>query len=161
MGATGVYDNDTALDFMMEVVNIASEKAESNQQILVVADMMSKYSYPSPLDSALFVQVITDELDNLDCWRENCREERKQVLLDLLSKSTKPYINENDNTIIYPLGITEEGDFIVQLFSKDSAMKEMELDIDYVMTNYSPDIFEDFEITLDGISNEEVQERMF
>ena len=123
MGATGVYDSDTALDFMMEVVNIASEKAESNQQILVVADMMSKYSYPSPLDSALFVQVIKDELDNLDCWKEYCREERKQVLLDLLNKSTKPYINENDNTIIYPLGITEEGDFIIQLFSVKTLKK--------------------------------------
>lgn len=163
MGAwhTGVYDNDIALDFMGKVAEyIAIEMSPTrNEEILVLADIISKYSYPTPLDSALFVGVIKEELDNLECWKEECREDRKKVLLKLLSDSTRYYINKEDNTIIYPLGMTEEGDFIVQLFSKGNNMKEMELDIDCVMTNYSPfEEFVDFTVTIDGINNDEVQE---
>lgn len=162
MGAwhTGIYDNDTALDFMGKVTEyVATEMTPScNEEVLVVADMMSKYLFPSPLDSVLFINVIKEELDRLENWKEEKREERKEVLLKLLKDSTSPYINKEDNTIIYPLVLTDEGDFIVQFFSKGVDMKEECFDIDYVMKNYAPMDFNDFTITIDGLDNKEVQE---
>lgn len=159
MGAweTGIYDNDIALDFMGKVAEEMSEKAESNEEILAIADMMSKYTYPSPLNTAIFIETIKEELDNLECWKEECRESRKQVLLDLLSKSTKPYININEDTIIYPYGLNEDK-FKVQIFSKNDSMKEDCISIDYVMHNYKPIWDYRFKVTEKGLNKKEVDD---
>lgn len=162
MGAwhTGIYDNDTALDFMGKITEyIATEVTlKHNEEVLVLADMISQYLFPSPLDSVLFRNVIKEELNNLDCWKEEKRELREDVLIKLLKNSTKAYINEKDNTIIYLLDQNEDGDFIVQFFSKGEDMFEKCLEIDYVIKNYVPMNFDnDFTITLDGVDNKEVQ----
>lgn len=106
MGAwgTGIYDNDTTLDFMGKVVYMAMEEAESNEEILVAGDLISKYSTMSPLDNAMFVMAIDEELNDLECWDEDSRESRKEELLKTLGRSAQVY-KLNDDLVVYPYKI--------------------------------------------------------
>jgi hypothetical protein len=92
MGAwnVGIYDNDTALDFIADMIDDAFKKARLNNEFLVLADLIRHYdANPTQEECKIFKKVINDELDRLENWVEKTRENRKSMLLDLLK-----WINE-------------------------------------------------------------------
>ena len=105
MGAwgTGIYDNDMALDFKNILIDLAFEKAELNEDFLVIADMVKNKDYTlSIYQSAKLVEVIDQELHNLEYWKENKRDERKKMLLNLLQEIGMVYISKDKKSLIYP-----------------------------------------------------------
>jgi len=89
----GVYNNDTALDFMWKVVYKSFEMAEINDEYLVVADMFIKYGAVDHVGEIIekLTQVINEELsdDYINNYKEDEREFRKKTLNDMLKEIEK------------------------------------------------------------------------
>lgn len=85
-----VYDNDTALEFMWNVVYEAFKMAKDNNEYLVVAEMFIKYGAVDEVGNIIekLTEVIKEELSNdvINEWKEDCREPRKILLNDILKK---------------------------------------------------------------------------
>lgn len=85
-----VYDNDTTLDFMWDVVYKSFKMAKNNNEYLVVADMFIKYGAVDEVSKIIekLTEVIKEELsdDVINEWKEDCRELRKGLLNDMLKK---------------------------------------------------------------------------
>ena len=82
-----------------------------NEEILVLADIISKYSYPTPLDSALFVETIKDELDNLLYNYSYCTETISMTTLPIyyLQPNTRIFVRDDNSGIC--------GEYIVSSFT--------------------------------------------
>lgn len=160
MGAwgTGVYDNDMALDFELILIAEAFKKAELNEDFLVIADLISKGCYiPKINESAKIVQVIKDEIANLDSWKEEKREERKELLLNLLQKSTFVYINKRNDEIIYPYKVYDN-ECKTQCHLKCGGVICEWWDIDGLNNSHNVLLDHKFKIHEDGLDIEEVEE---
>lgn len=159
MGAwgTGIYDNDMALDFKLILIEEAFKKAELNEDFLVVADIIKKENYlPTIYQSAKLAKVINDELSNLDCWKENKREDRKHILLDLLQKSTFVYISKDKKQIIYPCN-TDGKECKVQMhFDVGGVLCEW-FDLKFLNENYDIVLDNKFKIGEHGLECFEVE----
>lgn len=89
MGAwgTGMDDNDRALDFMGDVMDYMFNKAYYNEDILVIAkltiDNPNIFTISEEEHYKKIFDTINEELDNLNCWKEECKEDRKQKLKKL------------------------------------------------------------------------------
>lgn len=85
-----IYDNDTALEFMWNVVHKTVKMAENNNEYLVVAEMFIKYGAVDEVGKIIekLTEVIKEELSNdvINEWKEDCREPRKILLNDMLKK---------------------------------------------------------------------------
>lgn len=85
-----VYDNDIALNFMWNTVCEAFQRAESNEEYLVVADLFIKYGAVDEVGNIIekLTEVIKKELsdDIINEWKEDYRDSRKTLLNDMLQK---------------------------------------------------------------------------
>lgn len=89
MGAWGIgtYQNDSALDFAIDVLETSFEEVYNVERALVwldvvmlIGEFIKSYQYK------YIRELIEDELDNLDNWADDCQEDREQLLLDYLLK---------------------------------------------------------------------------
>lgn len=89
MGAWGIgtYQNDSALDFAIDVLETSFEEVYNVERALVwldvvmlIGEFIKSYQYK------YIRELIEDELDNLDNWADACQEDREQLLLDYLLK---------------------------------------------------------------------------
>lgn len=89
MGAWGIgtYQNDSALDFAIEVLETSFEEVYNVERALVWLDMVMLIGeFIKPYQYSHIKELIEDELDNLDNWADDCQEDREQLLLDYLLK---------------------------------------------------------------------------
>ena len=89
MGAWGIgtYQNDSALDFAIEVLETSFEEVYNVERALVWLDMVMLFGEViKPYQYKHIRELIEDELDNLDNWADDCQEDREQLLLDYLLK---------------------------------------------------------------------------
>ena len=89
MGAWGIgtYQNDSALDFAIEVLETSFEEVYNVERALVWLDMVMLFEEViKPYQYKHIRELIEDELDNLDNWADDCQEDREQLLLDYLLK---------------------------------------------------------------------------
>jgi hypothetical protein len=88
-----VYDNDDALNFMWDTVCGAFQRAETNEEFLVVADLFIKYGAVDYVGNIIekLTAVIQEELsDNvLNKWNKDWKESRRKLLSDMLQKIEK------------------------------------------------------------------------
>ena len=89
MGAWGIgtYQNDSALDFAIDVLETSFEEVYNVERALVWLDMVMLIGEViKPYQYSHIKELIEDELDNLDNWADDCQEDREQLLLDYLLK---------------------------------------------------------------------------
>lgn len=89
MGAWGIgtYQNDSALDFAIDVLETSFEEVYNVERALVWLDMVVLFrEIIKPYQYSHIKELIEDELDNLDNWADDCQEDREQLLLDYLLK---------------------------------------------------------------------------
>ena len=89
MGAWGIgtYQNDSALDFAIDVLETSFEEVYNAERALVWLDMVMLFGEViKPYEYSHIKELIEDELDNLDNWADDCQEDREQLLLDYLLK---------------------------------------------------------------------------
>ena len=89
MGAWGIgtYQNDSALDFAIDVLETSFEEVYNVERALVWLDMVMLFGEViKPYQYSHIKELIEDELDNLDDWADDCQEDREQLLLDYLLK---------------------------------------------------------------------------
>ena len=89
MGAWGIgtYQNDSALDFAIDVLETSFEEVYNAERALVWLDMVMLFGEViKPYQYSHIKELIEDELDNLDNWADDCQEDREQLLLDYLLK---------------------------------------------------------------------------
>ena len=89
MGAWGIgtYQNDSALDFAIDVLETSFEEVYNAERALVWLDMVMLFGEViKPYEYSHIKELIEDELDNLDDWADDCQEDREQLLLDYLLK---------------------------------------------------------------------------
>ena len=89
MGAWGIgtYQNDSALDFVIDVLETSFEEVYNAERALVWLDMVMLFGEViKPYQYSHIKELIEDELDNLDNWADDCQEDREQLLLDYLLK---------------------------------------------------------------------------
>lgn len=89
MGAWGIgtYQNDSALDFAIDVLETSFEEVYNVERALVWLDMVVLFrEIIKPYEYSHIKELIEDELDNLDNWADDCQEDREQLLLDYLLK---------------------------------------------------------------------------
>lgn len=89
MGAWGIgtYQNDSALDFAIDVLETSFEEVYNVERALVWLDMVMLIGeFIKPYQYSHIKELIEDELDNLDNWADDCQEDREQLLLDYLLK---------------------------------------------------------------------------
>lgn len=89
MGAWGIgtYQNDSALDFAIDVLETSFEEVYNVERALVWLDMVMLFGEViKPYQYKHIRELIEDELDNLDNWADDCQEDREQLLLDYLLK---------------------------------------------------------------------------
>lgn len=89
MGAWGIgtYQNDSALDFAIDVLETSFEEVYNVERALVWVDMVILFGEViKPYQYSHIKELIEDELDNLDNWADDCQEDREQLLLDYLLK---------------------------------------------------------------------------
>ena len=89
MGAWGIgtYQNDSALDFAIEVLETSFEEVYNVERALVWLDVVMLIGeFIKPYQYSHIKELIEDELDNLDNWADDCQEDREQLLLDYLLK---------------------------------------------------------------------------
>lgn len=89
MGAWGIgaYQNDSALDFVIEVLETSFEEVYNVERALVWLDMVMLFGEViKPYQYKHIRELIEDELDNLGNWADDCQEDREQLLLDYLLK---------------------------------------------------------------------------
>lgn len=83
MGAWGIgtYQNDSALDFVIDVLESSFENVYNVERALVWLDMVMLFGEVIKLYQYNHIrELIEDELDNLDDWAYDCQEDRKQLL---------------------------------------------------------------------------------
>ena len=89
MGAWGIgtYQNDSALDFAIDLLETSFEEVYNVERALVWLDMVVLFrEIIKPYEYSHIKELIEDELDNLDNWADDCQEDREQLLLDYLLK---------------------------------------------------------------------------
>lgn len=89
MGAWGIgtYQNDSALDFVIDVLESSFENVYNVERALVWVDMVELFGEViKPHQYNHIRELIEDELDNLDNWVEGCQEDRKQLLHKYLQR---------------------------------------------------------------------------
>ena len=89
MGAWGIgtYQNDSALDFAIDVLETSFEEVYNVERALVWLDMVMLFGEViKPYQYRHIRELIEDELGNLDNWADDCQEDREQLLLDYLLK---------------------------------------------------------------------------
>lgn len=89
MGAWGIgtYQNDSALDFAIDVLETSFEEVYNVERALVWLDMVMLIGeFIKSYQYKYIRELIEDELDNLDNWADDCQEDREQLLLDYLLK---------------------------------------------------------------------------
>ena len=89
MGAWGIgtYQNDSALDFAIDLLETSFEEVYNAERALVWLDMVMLFGEViKPYEYSHIKELIEDELDNLDNWADDCQEDREQLLLDYLLK---------------------------------------------------------------------------
>lgn len=89
MGAWGIgtYQNDSALDFVIDVLESSFEDVYNVERALVWVDMAELFGEViKPHQYNHIRELIEDDLDNLDNWVDDCQEDREQLLLDYLLK---------------------------------------------------------------------------
>ena len=89
MGAWGIgtYQNDSALDFVNNVLDTSFEDVYNVERALVWVDMVILFDEMiKPYQYNHIRELIEDDLDNLDNWADDCQEDREQLLLDYLLK---------------------------------------------------------------------------
>ena len=89
MGAWGIgtYQNDSALDFAIDVLETSFEEVYNVERALVWLDMVMLFGdVIKPYQYKHIRELIEDDLDNLDNWVDDCQEDREQLLLDYLLK---------------------------------------------------------------------------
>ena len=89
MGARGIgtYQNDSALDFAIDVLETSFEEVYNVERALVWLDVVMLIGeFIKPYQYSHIKELIEDELDNLDNWADDCQEDREQLLLDYLLK---------------------------------------------------------------------------
>lgn len=89
MGAWGIgtYQNDSALDFAIDVLETSFEEVYNVERALVWLDMVMLIGeFIKPYQYSHIKELIEDDLDNLDNWGDDCQEDREQLLLDYLLK---------------------------------------------------------------------------
>ena len=89
MGAWGIgtYQNDSALDFVIDVLESSFEDVYNVERALVWVDMVILFDEMiKPYQYNHIRELIEDDLDNIDNWVEDCQEDREQLLLDYLLK---------------------------------------------------------------------------
>lgn len=89
MGAWGIgtYQNDSALDFAIEVLETSFEEVYNVERALVWLDVVMLIGeFIKPYQYSHIKELIEDDLDNLDNWADDCQEDREQLLLDYLLK---------------------------------------------------------------------------
>ena len=89
MGAWGIgtYQNDSALDFAIDVLETSFEEVYNVGRALVWLDVVMLIGeFIKPYQYSHIKELIEDELDNLDNWADDCQEDREQLLLDYLLK---------------------------------------------------------------------------
>ena len=89
MGAWGIgtYQNDSALDFAIDLLETSFEEVYNVERALVWLDMVMLFEEViKPYQYKHIRELIEDELDNLDNWADDCQEDREQLLLDYLLK---------------------------------------------------------------------------
>ena len=89
MGAWGIgtYQNDSALDFAIDVLETSFEEVYNVERALVWLDMVMLFGEViKPYQYKHIRELIEDELGNLDNWADDCQEDREQLLLDYLLK---------------------------------------------------------------------------
>ena len=83
MGAWGIgtYQNDSALDFAIDVLETSFEEVYNVERALVWLDMVMLFGEViKPYQYSHIKELIEDELDNLDNWADDCQEDREQLL---------------------------------------------------------------------------------
>ena len=89
MGAWGIgtYQNDSALDFAIDLLETSFEEVYNVERALVWLDMVMLFGEViKPYQYKHIRELIEDDLDNLDNWVDDCQEDREQLLLDYLLK---------------------------------------------------------------------------
>ena len=89
MGAWGIgtYQNDSALDFAIDLLETSFEEVYNVERALVWLDMVMLIGeFIKPYQYSHIKELIEDELDNLDNWADDYQEDREQLLLDYLLK---------------------------------------------------------------------------
>ena len=89
MGAWGIgtYQNDSALDFAIDVLETSFEEVYNVERALVWLDMVMLIDEMiKPYQYNHIRELIEDDLDNIDNWADDCQEDREQLLLDYLLK---------------------------------------------------------------------------
>ena len=92
MGAWGIktYENDRACDFIIDIIDVAFDKAEYNEDYIAVADLcISTVSIDRDMIIKL-LEVVNEELtdDYLNCWRDECKEDRRKYLSEMKENLT-------------------------------------------------------------------------
>lgn len=83
----GTYQNDSALDFAIDVLETSFEEVYNVERALVWLDMVMLFGEViKPYQYKHIRELIEDDLDNLDDWMDDCQEDREQLLLDYLLK---------------------------------------------------------------------------
>ena len=79
MGAwgIGIYQNDSALDFVIDVLETSFEEVYNVERALVWVDMVILFDEMiKPYQYNHIRELIEDDLDNLDDWAYDCQEDR-------------------------------------------------------------------------------------
>ena len=89
MGAWGIgtYQNDSALDFAIDLLETSFEEVYNVERALVWLDMVILFEEMiKPYQYNHIRELIEEDLDNIDNWADDCQEDREQLLLDYLLK---------------------------------------------------------------------------
>ena len=87
MGAWGIgtYQNDSALDFAIDVLETSFEEVYNVERALVWLDMVMLIGeFIKPYQYSHIKELIEDDLDNLDDWAYDCQEDRERLLHEYL-----------------------------------------------------------------------------
>jgi len=87
MGAWGIgtYQNDSALDFVNNVLDTSFEDVYNVERALVWVDMVILFEKMIKLYQYNHIrELIEDDLDNLDDWAYDCQEDRERLLHEYL-----------------------------------------------------------------------------
>lgn len=87
MGAWGIgtYQNDSALDFAIDVLETSFEEVYNVERALVWVDMAELFGEViKPHQYNHIRELIEEELDNLDEWAYDCQEDRERLLHEYL-----------------------------------------------------------------------------
>ena len=89
MGAWGIgtYQNDSALDFAIDVLETSFEEVYNVERALVWLDVVMLFGEViKPYQYKHIRELIEDELDNLDNWADDYQEDREQLLHKYLQR---------------------------------------------------------------------------